>query len=547
MESKYLNSIKEIETDLRKHQSEELYEHSIGTRDYALKLAEKHNLEIEQEKIVLAALLHDFSKEYNKKLLFKIAGEAGYVFDDIELENPYLLHGEVGAYEVKLAYGIDDEDVLNAMRSHTTGSQKMSDLDILIFIADKLERNRNFPHVEKLRKAVEDDFLTGALEVLNHHKEHVLTAGKKLHPRTVLAINDLENRLSPKRKVHLPNWIHIGSEANPSTRRDLIRFMLTMDGFIIGCSVIAIILTFFGSTLFGFWFLYHSIGTIEEDYHPLGFMRRSQPSTFFQNRKELLFLVGGLDGVHDYERTDTLMLVKLNFVGRTAKILSIPRDTLVKLPSSRGGYWDRINVAYPIGQEQLLLDTVANMIGFYPDYFVLVNYDGFKSIVDIVGGVEIDVEKDMNYDDYAGKLHIHLKKGLQVLNGEDALGYVRYRRDPDGDFSRIKRQQKFFNAFKKRLISPATAFKVDDIVRAIMANVQVSAILPGKEEPVLEKNGLTFQQYIVLAKVLKSLPDGNITSETIKMVNDGVNYHGRSVQVIEYKEFDKTMENFMMP
>jgi hypothetical protein len=97
------------------------------------------------------------------------------------------------------------------------------------------------------------------------------------------------------------------------------------------------------------------------------------------------------------------------------------------------------------------------------------------------------------------------------------------------------------------LISPATAFKVDDIVRAIMASVQVSAILPGREEPVLEKNGLTFQQYIVLAKVLKSLPDGNITSETLKMVNDGVNYHGRSVQVIEYKEFDKTMENFMMP
>ena len=120
-DSTYTELINEIESDIRKNQSQELYEHSIGTRDYALKLAEKHKLGINKEKIILAALLHDLAKEYKEQQLFKIAGEIGYIFDDIELENPYLLHGEIGAYEARRFYGIEDNEILQAIKSHTTG------------------------------------------------------------------------------------------------------------------------------------------------------------------------------------------------------------------------------------------------------------------------------------------------------------------------------------------------------------------------------------------------------------------------------------------
>ena len=93
-------------------------------------------------------------------------------------------------------------------------------------------------------------------------------------------------------------------------------------------------------------------------------------------------------------------------------------------------------------------------------YHVKVNYEGFKQIVDELGGVEIYIEKDMHYNDNAQNLHINISKGLQTLDGQKSLEYVRYRNYPNADIGRIAAQQKFMSAFAKKLLQPSMVFKI---------------------------------------------------------------------------------------
>lgn len=149
-------------------------------------------------------------------------------------------------------------------------------------------------------------------------------------------------------------------------------------------------------------------------------------------------------------RSDTLMLVMIPKNNDKASVVSIPRDTLVKINSSGR---QRINSAYPKGGIDLVKSTVEELMGVVIDRYVIVDFEGFKYLVDALGGVEIDVEKRMKYTDNAGDTKIDLQPGLQTLSGEQALGYVRFRHDALGDISRASRQQNFIKALAKQLVS----------------------------------------------------------------------------------------------
>ena len=176
-------------------------------------------------------------------------------------------------------------------------------------------------------------------------------------------------------------------------------------------------------------------------------------------------LVVGLDNVDGASRTDAIALAIFDADNMGLRIASIPRDSRVYIP---GRSWDKINHAYVYGGINLLRETLVNLTGLPIDYFVKINYKSFPRIIDLLGGVDIYVEKKLYYTDYSGKLFINIPKGQQHLDGKTALGYVRFRHDPLGDIGRVQRQQKFINIVMQKLKTPAIIPKIPGLVSEVM-------------------------------------------------------------------------------
>jgi LCP family protein required for cell wall assembly len=124
-------------------------------------------------------------------------------------------------------------------------------------------------------------------------------------------------------------------------------------------------------------------------------------------------------------RSDTIMMLSLDLEKQKVSALSIPRDTWVTAPDGQQG---KINGTYRRGGEPLLRKTVTELLGVKPDYFIAVKPDSVKSVVDVLGGVDVETQDAMTYDDDAAGLHIHLPKGAQTINGTQAIGFARYRK-----------------------------------------------------------------------------------------------------------------------
>lgn len=171
-------------------------------------------------------------------------------------------------------------------------------------------------------------------------------------------------------------------------------------------------------------------------------------------------LICGTD--EDGTRTDTIIVAHLDANTHTVALLSIPRDTpvysgsgLMKINSVYGGAGDS-------GMERLC-SRLNELLGFPMDGYVLVDLTAFQKTVELVGGVEFDVPQDMDYDDDSQNLHIHLKKGLQWLNGEQAMGLVRYRKGyASQDIQRTQVQQQFLRALAKRCLSFGSLTKIKE-------------------------------------------------------------------------------------
>lgn len=168
-------------------------------------------------------------------------------------------------------------------------------------------------------------------------------------------------------------------------------------------------------------------------------------------------------------RSDTMMVVSIDQDKKVVKILSIPRDTRVKIP---GVGIQKINAAMAYGGPDLAVKTVKEFLGVPIHNYVVVNYKGFRDIVDAIGGVEMDIERPLKYTDKAGGLYIDIKAGHQVLDGKKAEQYVRFREYPEGDVGRIKAQQKFVEALTKTLLKPSTLLKLPKIIEAVQQNVR---------------------------------------------------------------------------
>ena len=197
-------------------------------------------------------------------------------------------------------------------------------------------------------------------------------------------------------------------------------------------------------------------------------------------------LLLGVDG--GGMRSDTIMLASIN--GRTGNIniLSIPRDTRILI----GNSYQKINAAIGIGRqevargrieepEELCVQKVKLLTGLPVHYFASVDFDGFKDVIDALGGVDFEIPFDMKYDDPAQNLHIDLKKGWQHLDGQAAHDFVRFRKGnpgykgyATGDLGRIEAQQAFVKAFIEQKLKAKSLLKIDELFEVVKKNVRTN-------------------------------------------------------------------------
>lgn len=168
----------------------------------------------------------------------------------------------------------------------------------------------------------------------------------------------------------------------------------------------------------------------------------------------------------DEARSDTMIVASYNKENQKITLLSIPRDTRVEIP----GYgFDKINAAAAKKEgTALAMKTVGNLLDIPIHHYVKVTFKGAERIVDILGGVSVKVPPGVDYEDPVQNLYIHLKPGLQTLNGKDAVKLARFRSGySDQDLGRIKTQQELIKAFIDKLTSPKVIPKIFNIVDAM--------------------------------------------------------------------------------
>lgn len=177
----------EIIEYLKSNLKESRFKHSLSVRDTAVKLAEKYHADVEKAK--LAGLVHDCAKNLKADEIVRICSQAGCNLNEVEIYNPQILHGLAGSIVAKNKMGIVDEEVLSAVRFHTTGKKNMTLLEKIIYIADYVEPLRDFPGVDELRKTVNKNLDEAMLLSFDQTIRYVMKRGMLIHLDTVEARN----------------------------------------------------------------------------------------------------------------------------------------------------------------------------------------------------------------------------------------------------------------------------------------------------------------------------------------------------------------------
>lgn len=210
-------------------------------------------------------------------------------------------------------------------------------------------------------------------------------------------------------------------------------------------------------------------------------------------------LLVGLDEVpgEDANRSDSIAFVSIDIDDKVIRMLSLPRDTRVQIP---GHGWQKLNHAYAYGGVDLLENTLVNYLGVPIQYHVIVNYESFPQLVDLIGGVTINVPKRLRYSDRAGGLFIDIPAGEQHMDGKTALGFVRFRHDALGDIGRVERQQIFIKAVFEKIKEPGMITRIPDLIRHSIR---------------LVKTNMPIAQSIQLASYMKDLDPSRTVFRTL--------------------------------
>ena len=165
------------------------YEHILGVMETAKKLAKRYGAD--KKKAELAAILHDYCKFWPEEKMRQIIEETPHIPSDLLMYDKELWHAHVGAEIARRDLGIEDEDVLNAVRYHTSGREGMTLLEKVVCLADYIEPNRQFLGVEEVRKLAKEDLDRALAQALGGTITFLVKREKEIYPLTVLARNSL--------------------------------------------------------------------------------------------------------------------------------------------------------------------------------------------------------------------------------------------------------------------------------------------------------------------------------------------------------------------
>jgi len=196
----------------------------------------------------------------------------------------------------------------------------------------------------------------------------------------------------------------------------------------------------------------------------------------FHRKDPISILMVGIDERDgDNGRTDSMIVVTVNPETKSTKLLSIPRDTRTELidpEDEDNNRIDKINHAYAFGGIEMSIATVENFLNIPIDYYVEINMEGFRDIVDAVGGIDVNNQFEFELDG------VYLKPGQQHLNGEQALAYARMRKqDPTGDIGRGERQREVISKIIDKGKSLSTLTNYDNILEALEKNIKTNLTL----------------------------------------------------------------------
>ncbi|MFW8051748.1 LCP family protein [Vagococcus fluvialis] len=181
-----------------------------------------------------------------------------------------------------------------------------------------------------------------------------------------------------------------------------------------------------------------------------------------------ILLLGSDSRGEDQGRSDTIMIAHYDKKNKQPKIVSIMRDTLVPIPTKDGVEYNKINAAYAYGGPDMVRKTIKDTFGIPIQYYAIVNFESFPKIVDTLApnGLKIDAEKDLEVEGTV------IKKGPQKMNGNEALQYARFRKDEEGDFGRVRRQQQVMTALLSQSLNPLNAWRIPEALGVVRGYTQ---------------------------------------------------------------------------
>lgn len=180
-------NIEDMSEKLREKLSHKRYKHTMGVLEMARRLAERYGADV--SKVELSALLHDCGKDMDSRELLEYVRSNRVELDEIEAKQLELAHGVIGAHLARAEFGVDDTEVLSAIRFHTTGKTDMTLVEKIVYLADFIEEGRKYPGVQLLRELSFEDLDSAILLSFDNTIKHVISQKKILHTRTVEARN----------------------------------------------------------------------------------------------------------------------------------------------------------------------------------------------------------------------------------------------------------------------------------------------------------------------------------------------------------------------
>lgn len=199
-----------------------------------------------------------------------------------------------------------------------------------------------------------------------------------------------------------------------------------------------------------------------------------------QGERENILVLGVDSRGEDKARTDTMMIFSWDKQNNDVKVISFMRDIYADIPGNKSY---KLNTAFYLGKVQLLKDTMQEMFDLPIHHYALIDFSSFESLVDIIApdGVPVNVEKDMSE-----KIGVTLTKGQQNLNGQELLGYARFRSDAEGDFGRVGRQQLVMEILKDELLSIENIPNLPKFIGATEGYIQTDYSRSDKTKRVLD-------------------------------------------------------------